>query len=118
MLALLNSKAGVIIQRLRYRRGGCSLIQPLLFGLWSAPKIFNAVADAVGWILRNQGVSFVMHYFNDFLLVGQPALTECDAALATSLQVFEQLGLPVAVLYYRYLLQQHYQPLQPQSGPM
>ena len=33
----------------------------------------------------------------DFLPVGQPALMECDAALATLLKVFEQLGLPVAM---------------------
>lgn len=42
----------------------------LPFGLWSAPKIFTAVADAVEWIVRQQGVQFVIHYLDDFLVMG------------------------------------------------
>ena len=34
----------------------------LPFGLRSAPKIFNAVADAMEWILREHGVKTSLHY--------------------------------------------------------
>lgn len=49
----------------------------LPFGLRSAPKIFNAVADAVEWILKEAGVSVVFHYLDDFLLIGVPNSAEC-----------------------------------------
>ena len=68
----------------------------LTFGLRSAPKKFNAVADAVEWIVKQQGVDYVLHYLDDFLVIGQPGSKECPRALATLLGVFDQLGLPVA----------------------
>ena len=40
------------------------------FGLRSAPKIFTALADAVEWVLRERDVQFVIHYLDDFILVG------------------------------------------------
>ena len=39
----------------------------LPFGLRSAPKIFNALADAVEWTIRQAGVGTVFHYLDDFL---------------------------------------------------
>ena len=68
----------------------------LPFGLRSAPKIFNAVADAVEWILHRQGVKCVLHYLDDFLIIGRPGTEECSGGLATLLNIFERLGLPVA----------------------
>ena len=44
----------------------------LPFGLRSAPKIFSAVADALEWILTQQGVSHSIHYLDDFFTVGSP----------------------------------------------
>ena len=44
----------------------------LPFGLRSAPKIFNVLADLLEWILLNQGVSFIMHYLDDYLTIGPP----------------------------------------------
>ena len=44
----------------------------LPFGLQAAPKIFTAVADVVTWIIRQQGVRFIIHYLDDFLLIGPP----------------------------------------------
>ena len=38
----------------------------LPFGLRSAPKIFNAMADAVEWMVRQAGISLVFHYLDDF----------------------------------------------------
>ena len=40
----------------------------LPFGLRSAPKIFTAVADAAEWIARQQGVTTILHYLDDFLV--------------------------------------------------
>ena len=68
----------------------------LPFGLRSAPKIFTAVADAAEWILRQAGVDFVLHYLDDFLLIGPPDSPECAKALHTLLTTFHRLGLPIA----------------------
>ena len=42
----------------------------LPFGLRSAPKLFNILADLLEWILKHLGVTFVLHYLNDFLTMG------------------------------------------------
>lgn len=68
----------------------------LPFGLHSAPKIFMAIADAVEWVVRQEGVHFVIHYLDDFLLIEAPSSQECVGALTTLLSVFERLGLPIA----------------------
>ena len=39
--------------------------QALPFGLRSAPKLFSAVADAIGWALTQVGIPFLIHYFDD-----------------------------------------------------
>ena len=46
--------------------GALYLDTALPFGLRSAPKIFNALADGLQWILEEQGVE-VIHYLDDFL---------------------------------------------------
>jgi len=69
----------------------------LPFGLRSAPKIFTAIADAVEWIARQKGVQFIIHYLDDFLVIGAPASLECAQALAILKSLFELLGLPVAL---------------------
>ena len=42
----------------------------LPFGLHSAPKIFNTLADAVEWIARHRGILEVDHYLDDFIIIG------------------------------------------------
>ena len=66
----------------------------LPFGLRSAPKIFTALADAAEWMVRREGVEFII--LDDFLLMGRPGTEECAVALETLLGVFHKLGLPVA----------------------
>ena len=39
----------------------------LPFGLHSAPKIFNALADGVEWIAKQQGAGDLWHYLDDFI---------------------------------------------------
>ena len=48
----------------------------LPFGLRSAPKIFNAVADALCWCLQQAGIHFVLHYLNDYIIVSPPNSSE------------------------------------------
>ena len=68
----------------------------LPFGLRSAPKLFSAVADALAWALYLEGVTHQLHYLDDFLLVGPPGSTACQASLNIALAVCDRLGLPVA----------------------
>ena len=44
----------------------------LPFGLRSAPKIFSAVADGLSWAMHYQGVEYLLHYLDDFLVLGLP----------------------------------------------
>ena len=44
----------------------------LPFGLASAPAIFSAIVEAREWILRNHGMRHVLHYLDDFLIMGLP----------------------------------------------
>ena len=53
----------------------------LPFGLRSAPKIFNALAGALEWMVRQEGVQWVLHYLDDFLLVGAPGSGQCEGDL-------------------------------------
>lgn len=77
--------------------GALFIDKTLPFGLRSAPKIFTALADAAVWILRQEGVDYVIHYGDDFLLIGAPGTQECAQALATVRRVFRLLGLPIAL---------------------
>ena len=68
----------------------------LPFGLRSAPKIFSALADSLAWILHSRGVTRKLHYLDDFLLVGPPDSAACAQALQRTLEVCQDLGVPVA----------------------
>ena len=77
-------------------RRGIFIDAVLPFGLRSAHKIFNSVADALQWIVRNVGVKKVFHYLDDFLVLGAPGSEECADGLTTLLGLTEWLGFPVA----------------------
>ena len=68
----------------------------LPFGLASSPAIFNSVAEALEWILRKRGVNHIIHYLDDFLILGAPGEGECERALRTAIQTCEELGVPLA----------------------
>ena len=53
----------------------------LPFGLRSAPKIFNTVADALEWHVRRLGVSLIYHYLDDFIVLGPPGSSQCQRDL-------------------------------------
>ena len=72
-------------------------VDPMLpFDLRSAPKIFNAVADALEWTLRRLGIVFIKHYLDDFIIAGPPGSQECQWALETLDQACSRLGVPLA----------------------
>ena len=64
-------------------RGQLFVDSVLPFGLRSAPIIFTAVADALQWVLESKGVSHILHYLDDFLLLGPPASPACKALAKT-----------------------------------
>ena len=70
--------------------------QALPFGLSSAPILFTAVADAIGWALLQAGVLFHIHYLDDFLFFFHPAPHQAHPALPYILSTFRNLGVPVA----------------------
>ena len=41
-------------------------------------------------------MDFIIHYLDDFLLVGAPASRECTGALTALLRACDRLGLPIA----------------------
>ena len=61
----------------------------LPFGLRSAPNTFTAVADAAEWIVKQAGVKNIIHYLDDFLIIGQPGSEECESSLRTVLSIFK-----------------------------
>ena len=72
-------------------------IDPMLpFGLRSAPKIFNAVANAFQWHFQQQGVTEVLHYLDDYIVIGPPNTLTCHTVLQTFLREAHHLGIPIA----------------------
>ena len=77
-------------------RGNTYIDRALPFGLCSAPKIFNAVADFIAWVLACHGVKCQLHYLDDFLLLATPNSQQEHDFLAIALQTLARLGIPVA----------------------
>ena len=77
-------------------RGNTYVDRALPFGLRSAPKIFNAIADFIAWVLTCEGIPYQLHYLDDFLLLGAPNSQQAKEALTLALQTLTRLGIPVA----------------------
>ena len=69
----------------------------LPFGLRSAPKVFNLLADCLQWIFQHHGIDFVIHYLDDFLFAGRPGTGECREYLQRALALCEELGVRVSM---------------------
>ena len=76
--------------------GGMYIDCMLPFGLRSAPKIFNALADALEWVVAKEGVEHIYHYLDDYAMVGPPDSTACQCYLDTMTRVCSDLGVPLA----------------------
>ena len=73
----------------------------LPFGLRSAPAIFDRLARAIEFILRNNyGIEDLLHYLDDFFTVHAPSLTPATSVAAiqkaTILAILDSLGIPVS----------------------
>ena len=68
----------------------------LPFGLRSAPKLFNVIADAIQFIARSQGIQHVTHYLDDYIVLSHPASGQCQNDLQTLIDVCGRLGVPLA----------------------
>lgn len=69
----------------------------LLFGLRSAPKLFNVLADLLPWVLQQQQVTPVLHYLDDFLTMGPPQSPTCSNNLTVIKDICSMLGIPLAL---------------------
>ena len=69
----------------------------LPFGLRSAPKLFNLLADLLLWIAKSRGVSFSIHYLDDFLTIGPAASSICQQNLDIFKSTCCELGVPLAL---------------------
>ena len=77
-------------------QGGIHVDTALPFGLRSAPKLFNAVADALEWCAKDAGVEFLWHYLDDYITVGRPHTGDCPWNVDVFHHVCERLGIPLA----------------------
>ena len=72
-------------------------VDPMLpFGLRSAPKIFNTVADALNWHLTQSGIPLIRHYLDDFIIVAPPHSPLCQEYLEILNRESQALGIPTA----------------------
>ena len=69
----------------------------LPFGLRSSPKIFNCIADALQWIAKQRGISYLDHYLDDFITAGAPECEECSQNLSILTDTCDILCLPMAI---------------------
>ena len=68
----------------------------LPFGLWSAPKLFSAVADVIAWFLYSNGVEYLLHYLDDFLFFISPDSPEAFQVLQRVSSMLQWVNAPVA----------------------
>ena len=76
----------------------CIFIDTCLpFFLRPAPKLFNALADLLSWILEQQQAKPVLHHLDDFLIMGPPQSPVCSRNLLVIKDVCSMLGIPLAL---------------------
>ena len=66
----------------------------LMFGGRSSPRLFDDIAKASAFIMKQQGVSYCDQYLDDFVTAA-PTHTECTTNLQTMLQTCSSLGFSV-----------------------
>ncbi len=66
----------------------------LPFGLWSAPKLFNTVADAL--CLEQVGIRYMDHCLDDYITVAPPNTRECAELVAVLEEVCARSGVQMA----------------------
>ena len=69
----------------------------LPFGLRSAPVLFSALADALEWVFWEKGITFCVHYLDDFLTLGPANSGICTDNLRILTETCSSLGVPLKV---------------------
>ena len=77
--------------------GGTYIDTCLPFGLRSAPKLFNIMADFLAWIATQYDIPFLIHYLDDFLTMGMANSPICQRNLNILTQICNYLGVPLAL---------------------
>ena len=77
-------------------RGSIYIDHCIPFGLRSAPKLFNILADLLSWIAQTSGVSYLIHYLDDYLTMGPPLSFVCKDNLDIFTRLCKDLGVPLA----------------------
>ena len=78
-------------------KGKVWLDTTLPFGLRSAPKLFNMMADCLQWIFQKHGIGKVIHYLDDYLFVGPPSSRVCGRALQQAISICQRLGVKLSL---------------------
>ena len=86
---------GIIPKSQLEGKGVATMMLSCHFVLCSAPKIFNAVADGLQWILGEVGVEG-LHYLDNYIIFGAPHTQECRQALDRALGLCKRLDVPIA----------------------
>ena len=68
----------------------------LPIGLHSAPKIFNCIAVALQWIVKQHGASYLEHFLDNFITADKREGDECTNNLSILTSTCSILGLPMA----------------------
>jgi len=58
-----------------------------------APMIFCSVANALEWIIRSLRVPLIVHYMDDFIIIGLPGSLECQQNLWKALRACDTVML-------------------------
>ena len=66
------------------------------FGLQSAPKLFNTLTDLLSWAAQQAGVSYLIHYLDDYLTMGPPLSQICQHNVDIFTSLCKGLGVPLA----------------------
>ncbi len=77
-------------------RGHTYVDKVLPFGLRSAPKLYNAIADGLLWILVRVDHVTGIHYLDDFLIFGASDSPQCGESLSKALARCDGLGMPIS----------------------
>ena len=77
-------------------QGNVYMDRSMPFGLRSAPKIFDALADFLAWLLYHNRVPYIVHYLDDFL-----TMAPSGSGLASSMRpqvdtMLDYMGAPIA----------------------
>lgn len=54
------------------------------------------MVDALNWHLLQSGIRYILHYLDDFIVIGPPGSMECQRAMDILDRICNILGVPIA----------------------